>query len=112
FVLAAIGGAVVNLALLVVIDSLPLVLTARFLTGLAMAGTYPPAMKLAASWFLTGRGLAVGSLVGALTLGGALPHLLNYAGGLAWRPVIAGTSLAALGAAIVMATLVRDGPHV
>ena len=77
-----------------------------------MAGTYPPAMKLAASWFVTDRGLAVGSLVGALTLGGAVPHLINVAGGLAWRPVIAGTSLAALGAAVVMATLVRDGPHV
>ena len=112
FVLTAIGGAVVNAALLIVIESLPLVLVARFLTGLAMAGTYPPAMKLAASWFAADRGLAVGSLVGALTLGGALPHLINFAGGLAWAPVIAGTSLAALGAAIVMATVVRDGPHV
>jgi MFS family permease len=112
FVLTAIGGAVVNAALLIVIESLPLVLAARFLTGLAMAGTYPPAMKLAASWFAADRGLAVGSLVGALTLGGALPHLINFAGGLAWAPVIAGTSLAALGAAIVMATVVRDGPHV
>jgi MFS family permease len=112
FVLTAIGGAVVNAALLIVIESLPLVLVARFLTGLAMAGTYPPAMKLAASWFAADRGLAVGSLVGALTLGGALPHLINFAGGLAWAPVIAGTSLAALGAAIVMATLVKDGPHV
>jgi MFS family permease len=112
FVLTAIGGAVVNAALLIVIESLSLVLVARFLTGLAMAGTYPPAMKLAASWFAADRGLAVGSLVGALTLGGALPHLINFAGGLAWAPVIAGTSLAALGAAIVMATVVRDGPHV
>ena len=112
FVLTAIGGALVNLALLGVIDSLPLVLACRFLTGLAMAGTYPPAMKLAASWFVTDRGLAVGSLVGALTLGGAAPHLINVAGGLAWPPVIAGTSLAALGAAVIMATLVRDGPHV
>jgi MFS family permease len=112
FVASAIGGAIVNAALLVVIDSLPLVLLARFLTGLAMAGTYPPAMKLAASWFVTDRGLAVGSLVGALTVGGALPHLINFAGGLAWRPVIAGTSLAALGAALIMAAVVRDGPHV
>jgi MFS family permease len=112
FVLTAIGGAVVNAALLIVIESLPLVLVARFLTGLAMAGTYPPAMKLAASWFAADRGLAVGSLVGALTLGGALPHLINFAGGLAWAPVIAGTSLAALGAAMVMATVVKDGPHV
>jgi MFS family permease len=112
FVLCAIGGAAVNAALLGVIDSLPLVLAARFLTGVAMAGTYPPAMKLAASWFVADRGFAVGSLVGALTLGGALPHLINFAGGLTWWPVIAGTSLAALAAALVMATRVRDGPHV
>jgi MFS family permease len=112
FVLSAIGGSLANAALLVVIDSLPLVLAARFLTGLAMAGTYPPAMKLAASWFVADRGLAVGSLVGALTAGGALPHLINFAGALAWPPVIAATSLAALGGALVMAAFVRDGPHV
>ena len=112
FVVAAIGGGLVNALLLVAIDSLPAVLAVRFLTGLAMAGTYPPAMKLAASWFVTERGLAVGSLVGALTAGGALPHLINFAGGQSWRPVIAATSLAALGAAVVMAAFVRDGPHV
>ena len=112
FVFTAIGGALVNASLLIVIESLPLVLTARFLTGLAMAGTYPPAVKLAASWFVADRGLAVGSLVGALTLGGAVPHLINFAGGLAWPPVIVGTSLAALGAALVMAACVHDGPHV
>ena len=47
FVLSAVGGAVVNAGLLIIVDSLPLVLLARFLTGVAMAGTYPPAMKLA-----------------------------------------------------------------
>jgi MFS family permease len=112
FVASALAGAAVNAALLVVIDSLPLVLLCRALTGVAMAGAYPPGMKLAASWFERDRGLAVGSLVGALTLGGAVPHLLSVLGGLAWAPVIAGTSLAALGAAVVMATVVRDGPHV
>jgi MFS family permease len=73
FVVTAVAGALVNAALLVVIESLPLVLACRFLTGLAMAGTYPPAMKLAASWFVADRGLAVGSLVGALTLGAPSP---------------------------------------
>jgi MFS family permease len=112
FVVSAVGGAVVNAGLLLAIDSWPLVMTCRVLTGVAMAGTYPPGMKLAASWFATDRGLAVGSLVGALTVGGALPHAVNYLGGLAWRPVIAATSLAALGAAVIMATRVKDGPHV
>jgi len=111
FVASALGGAAVNAALVPVIDSLPLVLLCRFLTGLAMAGTYPPAMKLAASWFARDRGLAVGSLVGALTVGGALPHAINFLGGLAWRPVIAGTSVAAAAGALIMLLLVRDGPH-
>ena len=112
FVVSAVGGALVNAVLLLTIDSLPLVLAVRVLTGVAMAGTYPPGMKLAASWFATNRGLAVGSLVGALTVGSALPHLINYLGGLAWRPVIVTTSIAALGGALVMATRVQDGPHV
>jgi MFS family permease len=112
FVASALFGAAANGLLLLVIDSWPVVLLCRFVTGLAMAGTYPPAMKLAASWFVADRGLAVGALVGALTLGGALPHLINLAGGLAWWPAIAGTSGAALLGALVMATLVRDGPHV
>ena len=35
-------------------------------------------------------GLMVGILVGALTLGSALPHLFNVFGGIEWRiPVVA-----------------------
>ena len=40
----------------------------RFLTGIALAGVYPPAIKLMATWFQKGRGLALGFLIGALTL--------------------------------------------
>jgi MFS family permease len=112
FAISAVAGAIANGVLLVAIDSLSVVLACRFLTGLAMAGTYPPGMKLAASWFVTDRGLAVGSLVGALTIGAAVPHLVNFAGGLAWQPVIAATSLAALGAAVVILACVEDGPHI
>ncbi len=112
FAASAVGGAAVNAALLLTIDSLPAVVACRFLTGLAMAGVYPPGMKLAASWFRRDRGLAVGSLVGAVTFGSAIPHLFNVLGGLAWRPVIAWTSLSALAAAAVVLALVRDGPHV
>jgi MFS family permease len=112
FTLSAILGAVANAALWPLIDSFPAVIACRLVTGLAMAGTYPPAMKLAASWFVRDRGLAVGSLVGALTLGAAAPHLINYLGGLAWSRVIVTTSVASLAAALVMVAFVRDGPHV
>lgn len=111
FAIAAAGGALANAALLVLIDSLPAVLICRFLTGFMLAGAYPPGMKLAASWFARDRGLAVGSLVGALTLGTALPHLFNGLGGLDWRPVIVATSLAAAAGVAIMIGLVRDGPH-
>jgi len=59
----------------------------RLLTGAALAGVYPPGMKIAAGWFREGRGLAIGILVGALTIGSASPHLVRwpFAGGVARR---------------------------
>ncbi|TGS08434.1 MFS transporter, partial [Mesorhizobium sp. M4B.F.Ca.ET.190.01.1.1] len=44
-------------------------IAARILTGVALAGVYPPALKLVSTWFVRGRGLALGALIGALTLG-------------------------------------------
>ena len=49
----------------------------RFLTGFALAGVYPPGMKIVASWCKEDRGLGIGILVGFITLGSAVPHLLN-----------------------------------
>ncbi|MDN5567832.1 MAG: MFS transporter [Paracoccus sp. (in: a-proteobacteria)] len=87
-------------------------LLARLATGFALAGVYPPALKLMATWFLQGRGLAMGLLVGALTLGSAMPHLLRALGqGLDWRPVVAGASIAALSSAAIFGLTVREGPH-
>ena len=61
----------------------------RFATGMALAGVYPVGMKLASTWAKGDMGLMVGILVGALTLGSALPHLFNALGGVDWQvPVI------------------------
>src|SRR5438132_1515688 len=61
----------------------------RMLTGAALAGVYPPGMKIVAGWYREGRGLAIGVLVGALTLGSALPHLVRWAVPVEqWRPVL------------------------
>ena len=88
----------------------------RFLTGVALAGVYPPGMKLVATWCREDRGFGIGLLVGALTLGSALPHLLNAvpllgpAGMPPWRP----TLLAAAGLTFtggLLALAVRQGPH-
>src|SRR4051812_482806 len=72
----ALGAAAANLALLAATGpggALP----ARFATGFFLAGVYPPALKLMATWFRENRGVALGVLVGALTLGSATPHLVN-----------------------------------
>jgi len=88
----------------------------RFLTGVLLAGVYPPGMKLVATWCREDRGFGIGVLVGALTLGSALPHLLNafpvagYVGMPPWRlTLFAAAGLTALGGLTVL--LVRPGPH-
>ena len=88
-------------------------LTLRFLTGVALAGVYPPGMKLAASWCREDRGLGIGLLVGALTLGSGVPHLLNAlgSGGMPpWRTVLLTTSILCLIAAGIAAVAIRPGP--
>lgn len=83
----------------------------RMLTGAALAGVYPPGMKIAAGWFREGRGWAIGILVGALTLGSALPHLVRWASPPeAWRIVLGvAAASAVLGGALVLA-VPHDGP--
>jgi MFS family permease len=61
----------------------------RFLTGLFLAGIYPVAVQFISSWFPRGRGLAIGLLIGGLTLGSALPEFmvgLSLAGN--WKTLI------------------------
>jgi MFS family permease len=60
-----------------VATGVPVALASRFLTGFMLAGVYPPAMKMIATWFRRNRGLAIGTVVGALTVGKATPYLLK-----------------------------------
>ena len=109
-VVGALGAAAANLGLLAV-SSATGAIPLRFLTGVFLAGVYPPALKLMATWFVRGRGTALGILVGALTVGSAAPHLVNGLGGLDWQLVVAVTSaLTAAGAVVVLAG-VHEGPH-
>ena len=104
----SLGAALANLALLLV-DAFVPALVSRFLVGAFLAGVYGPSLKLLATWFRRQRGTALGIMVGALTLGSALPHLVNGLGGADWRPLIVVTSsLTALGG--VVAQAVRPGP--
>ncbi|WP_132058423.1 MFS transporter [Halorussus amylolyticus] len=83
----------------------------RFLTGMALAGVYPPGMKILAGWFEEGRGFAIGVLVGSLTVGSALPHLLRGLGGVGQPRVVlyGAAALAAVGGLLVL--FVEPGPH-
>ncbi|HYK82440.1 MAG TPA: MFS transporter [Gemmatimonadales bacterium] len=83
----------------------------RLVTGAALAGVYPPGMKIAAGWFREGRGLAIGILVGALTLGSAFPHLVRWAvPATAWRVVLAVAAASALAGAWLVTRVPHDGP--
>jgi MFS family permease len=106
---AAVVAAGANLGLLAV-ESFPIALGLRFLTGVALAGVYPPAMKMAATWFKAERGLAIGAVVGALTVGKAAPYLVDALGGARLEPVLLATSGGALAAALLIGVAYRDGP--
>jgi MFS family permease len=106
----ALGAALANLLLLAVPGYAP-ALVLRFATGLLLAGVYPPAMKMIATWFRTGRGFAIGTIVGALTVGKAAPYLVSALGTVVYTGVIVSTSLGAVTAAALVAAFYRDGPE-
>lgn len=106
---SAFAGALAN-GLFAIVSAEPSVaLTLRFLTGMSLAGIYPPGMKLMATWFRQGRGLALGVLVGALTLGKASPYLVNWIG-TGWRTTVLAASLSSLLGGIIVLVFVREGP--
>jgi MFS family permease len=107
----AILGAAANAALALWVESLPPALVLRFVTGVAMAGAYPPAMKIMATWFREGRGLAIGILIGALTVGSATPWLIGGITTLPWRQTLLAASGLAVLAAVVAAAVLREGPY-
>ncbi|SDD31350.1 Cyanate permease [Paracoccus isoporae] len=107
---SALLNAALTLTLLVLPPGSPASVLLRFLAGMGFAGIYPVGMKIMVGWGLRDRGYLVGLLVGALTMGSALPHLVSYLGGTDWRVVIAATGIASLLAAL-MALFLRLGPH-
>jgi MFS family permease len=110
FVATGLAAAAANLALLVTPVGGAAQILLRGITGACLAGVYPVGMKIAIGWGTRDRGLLVGLLVGALTVGNALPHLLAVLGGSEWRTtVVAASALAAAGA--LLALMAGLGPH-
>ena len=108
--LACLGAAVANLALLGT-DSFSLALASRFATGFFLAGVYPPAMKMIATWFDTRRGLAIGTVVGALIAGKALPWAVRALWPEDPQTAVTATSAAAALGGLALLAAYRDGPH-
>jgi MFS family permease len=103
-------GALTANGLLGIASGAALGIPLRFATGFFLAGVYPPALKLMSTWFQKGRGTALGILIGALTVGSAVPHLVNGLGGLDWRTVIYTTSTLTLAGGLIAEFAVGEGP--
>ena len=103
-------GAAVNAALLMA-PGFKSALALRFATGFLLAGVYPPAMKMVATWFRSARGLAIGVVVGALTVGMAVPYLIRVLGGASFQAVILVSTSCALLSAVIVGLGYRDGPN-
>ena len=110
FAISGVIGALFNAAFaLVAGQHIALALFFRFLTGMAVAGIYPTGMKILTGWFgRERRGLAMGIIVGSITVGSALPHAVHI-GSLPWRQVVYVCSGFSLVASALMLG-VSDGP--
>ncbi len=110
FAAAALAAGAANASILAA-GSFGPALAARFLTGLFLAGVYPPAMKMIAPWYRDGRGFAIGTIVGALTVGKATPYLVHELERAGIVPVVLAASAAAAAAGLLVLAGYRDGPH-
>jgi MFS family permease len=111
FAVASIAGAIMNASFGLYASHSTSAIALRFLTGICLAGVYPPGMKVMATWFRKRRGMALGVLVGALTLGKATPYLVNAVGSTNWRTNVLVVSLLAVLASFIVLFFVDDGPY-
>ncbi|MCM0613558.1 MFS transporter [Marinobacter sediminum] len=111
FAVSSLLGALANGGFVFAAHLPPLDFILRFATGLCLAGIYPLGMKMVIAWTPKYAGAALAWLVGMLTLGTALPHLMRGATfGMPWElPLLVASVLALAGGAMVF--LLGDGPH-
>jgi len=109
FASAAFVGAIVNAAIIAA-PSYAVLLALRFATGFCLAGVYPPAMKMISTWFKSQRGLAIGTIVGALTVGKATPYLVHALPNVGVDAVLLTASAGALIAGLLVLVGFHEGP--
>jgi MFS family permease len=110
FAISSFLGAVVNGVFGLYVTDPGTAIVLRFLTGICLAGVYPPGMKIMATWFRERRGMALGVLVGALTMGKATPYLVNALGSANWRSNVLFVSLLPVVGGLIVLLFVDDGP--
>lgn len=109
FMVCCFAAAISNALMIWVPPASPITFLLRGISGAVMAGVYPVGMKLASSWADGDRGLLVGLLVGAVTLGSASPHLIGVLSVNDWKFVVVICSLLTLISGL-MINWVKIGP--
>ncbi len=108
----ALAGAALNVAIPALDPGFGIAVALRFGTGMALALVYPVGMKIMATWTKEDRGLGLGLLVGALTVGSAAPHLVRGLGGIgAWEPVMYVVSAFAAASGVLAWIVGELGPY-
>ncbi|MCH8816013.1 MAG: MFS transporter [Chloroflexi bacterium] len=104
-------GAAVSTISLVPLEAVGLVIATQFTLGLFLAAVYPVGMKMLTGWYRRGRGLVLGIMIGALTLGSGLPHLSGSLFTENWEPTIVVAALATLAGGLLALVFIPEGPY-
>ncbi|MCH7714099.1 MAG: MFS transporter [Chloroflexi bacterium] len=110
FAICAVLAGLSNAALVFLPGGFATLLILRLLTGVFLGGVYPPGMKILSGWFRSGRGIAIGVMIAALTLGSGSPHLLRSVFVSQWELTLYLSSILASLAGAIVFFLVQDGP--
>ncbi|WP_203258864.1 MFS transporter [Hyunsoonleella ulvae] len=112
FFVCAVIAASLNVLTILETNTLQRLFFIRLGTGFFLAGIYPVGMKIASDYFKDGLGKSLGFLVGALVLGTAFPHFLNfYSQSISWKVIVYFTSGIALIGGCAIVFFVGDGPY-
>lgn len=111
FAFSILGAGLINL-LLLFIENGSLGIIVRIITGIFIAGVYPSAINLTIQWFPKNKGLGIGILIAGLTVGTALPYLINvFTVNINLASVIMTTSLLAFFAFFLIYIILKNSPE-